>query len=100
MKTHSLKTWPEPFSALLRGEKPYELRKNDRNYQVGDVLFLREWDPATESYTSRMVFRAVCGITRGGQLGLSKDYCILGLRDATHAEKSRSIAELHLEGVL
>jgi hypothetical protein len=42
---HDLKTWPEPFAAVLSGAKRAEVRKADRNYSVGDTLVLREWSP-------------------------------------------------------
>ncbi|KAB7710960.1 DUF3850 domain-containing protein [Plesiomonas shigelloides] len=45
--THHLKTLPEHYNAVVRGDKLAELRKNDRNFNVGDCLLLKEW---TESY--------------------------------------------------
>jgi hypothetical protein len=39
---HSLKCWPQYFAALLDGSKTFEIRKNDRNFAVGDVLVIRE----------------------------------------------------------
>lgn len=36
-----LKTDPALFDAVVRGHKTHEIRLNDRNYQVGDVLLLR-----------------------------------------------------------
>lgn len=39
---HDIKCDAEPFHALKRGRKPIELRKDDRDYQVGDYLLLRE----------------------------------------------------------
>jgi hypothetical protein len=45
MSTHELKCWPDFFDAVVRGEKPFEVRKNDRGYQRGDVLVLRKYDP-------------------------------------------------------
>ena len=43
--THELKTWPEFFEATRCGRKKFELRRNDRNFQVGDELWLKEWNP-------------------------------------------------------
>lgn len=41
---HSLKILPEHFNAVENGNKNAEIRYNDRNYRVGDILSLREWD--------------------------------------------------------
>ncbi|HCO3755907.1 TPA: DUF3850 domain-containing protein [Escherichia coli] len=41
---HNLKILPEHFTPVLDGLKLAELRKNDRNFQVGDILVLYEWD--------------------------------------------------------
>lgn len=40
--THELKIYPEFFSAVCTGVKRAELRKNDRDYRVGDTLHLME----------------------------------------------------------
>lgn len=40
-----LKTWPEPFEAIWRGDKRYEIRKDDRGFGVRDQLNLREFVP-------------------------------------------------------
>lgn len=54
MPTHDLKIWPRFFSDVLSGIKTWEVRKvTDRNYQAGDLLRLREWDPGTGAYTGR-----------------------------------------------
>jgi len=39
---HELKTDPEVFTSLERGDKTFELRYNDRGFKVGDTLKLRE----------------------------------------------------------
>lgn len=45
-RAHELKILPQFFNSVIRGDKRAELRKNDRDYQVGDVLILREWTEA------------------------------------------------------
>lgn len=45
MSKHELKTWPEFFEPVAHGDKTFELRFNDRDYQPGDVLHLREFTP-------------------------------------------------------
>ena len=48
---HALKQHPERFSDVISGKKLFEVRKNDRDYKVGDLLALNEYDPETKSYT-------------------------------------------------
>jgi hypothetical protein len=76
--THYLKTWPEPYAATQAGAKSYEIRRNDRDYRVGDLLFLQEWNPTERLYTGREMFRLVTYKTSGGEWGLPADLCILG----------------------
>ena len=45
-KTHYLKSWPHHFWPVMRGVQPFEIRKNDRDFKVGDYLALQEYDPA------------------------------------------------------
>lgn len=45
MRSHNLKCWPEYFSEMARGTKSFELRHNDRAYQIGDILILQEFRP-------------------------------------------------------
>lgn len=52
---HELKTLPEYYEAVRLGEKPFEVRKNDRDYKVGDTLHLKEW--AAGEYTGRSLMK-------------------------------------------
>lgn len=51
--THELKTWPEFYAVEIRGQKRFEVRRNDRDFKVGDELLLKEWDPKEHNYTGR-----------------------------------------------
>lgn len=39
---HVLKTDPDLFNASWEGKKPWEIRRNDRNFQVGDTVTRQE----------------------------------------------------------
>jgi hypothetical protein len=43
MTTHDLKCTETFWDAVASGKKPFELRLNDRDYQVGDILLLRRY---------------------------------------------------------
>jgi len=59
MQFHELKTWPDPFDAVFSGQKTAELRLDDRRFAIGDVLVLREWDPADGDYSGRTCYRHI-----------------------------------------
>ncbi|WP_331384989.1 DUF3850 domain-containing protein [Bacillus badius] len=42
---HELKIYPQYFKAVVSGKKSFEIRKNDRDFKVGDTLLLHEFDP-------------------------------------------------------
>lgn len=51
---YAVKSWPSFFSAMISGEKRHDMRdKRDRDYKVGDVMLLREYDPFGAGYTGR-----------------------------------------------
>lgn len=43
--THELKIWPQFYCRVADGSKTFEVRENDRGFQPGDTVVLREWDP-------------------------------------------------------
>lgn len=83
-ETHELKTWPEMFEDILISDKNFDYRKNDRNFQIGDVLRLREYDPKSEEYTGRSLDVLVHYIVENAppEFGIPKGYCIMGIRPA------------------
>jgi len=79
---HELKTLPAYFERVADGSKTFEIRRNDRGFQAGDTLHLREYNPAgdhdkcpddqcqTKRYTGREAFRKVGFVAAGTLFGL------------------------------
>lgn len=105
MQRHVLKTWPPYFAAVANGSKPFEVRKADRNFAVGDTLELaefvpcpdcqgagaRRWDPQVRAfmaccvsphgqYTGARLRVAVTYILEGGCFGIADGFVVLGIR--------------------
>tara|TARA_R110000851_G_scaffold268071_2_gene420675 strand:+ start:6446 stop:6877 length:432 start_codon:yes stop_codon:yes gene_type:complete len=86
MSTHDLKVWPEFFGDLQDGAKLFELRRDDRPFEEGDWLKLREWKKpdilaATPGgYTGARCMRQIAYVLRGAlEHGLQDGFVILGL---------------------
>jgi hypothetical protein len=60
---HELKCWKEYYQAIVDGIKTFEIRQNDRNFQVDDILWLREWSSDLGIYTGRNCRKKVTYIT-------------------------------------
>lgn len=86
-KTHELKTDPEVFEAVAKGLKTYEIRFNDRDYQVGDTLVLLETAYTGQEmkagqpleYTGRGCPFKVSHILTGPIYGLQDGWVIMSL---------------------
>ncbi len=78
--THKLKTWPEYYQAVESQEKTFEVRKDDRNFQVGDKLHLLEYDPKYDKLTGRFLFKKISYKLTGGSFGIQEGFCVLGLK--------------------
>jgi ASC-1-like (ASCH) protein len=79
MKTHYLKTWPPYFERIKNGQKTFEVRKNDRDFQVGDTAILNEFNPKTQEFTGDEVIRIITYVLHGGQFGIESGFCVFGL---------------------
>ncbi|MFB0841812.1 DUF3850 domain-containing protein [Paenibacillus oleatilyticus] len=65
-RVHEVKTLPQYFEPAATGIKKFTIRKNDRNYQVGDTLLKREWHSGA-GYTGREAVFTITYITEYGQ---------------------------------
>ena len=79
MKRIEKKILPEYFEAVRSGRKTFELRIDEDNAEVGDIIVLREWNDG--QYTGRKIERAVSYVLRDcPQYGLTDGYCVIALQ--------------------
>jgi hypothetical protein len=79
---HVLKCWPEPFQAVVEHRKRFEVRRNDRDFAIGDYLRLAEWDPTVERFTGRQLLVRVTYVLSGPEaetFGLRRDHVAMGI---------------------
>lgn len=81
---HELKTWAPYYDAVKRGEKTFEVRRDDRGFQRDDIVILRRcvqsasglWDVECDYHGKpkhEMRFR-IGWILTGGQFGIEPGY--------------------------
>jgi hypothetical protein len=75
----------------VSGAKRFEFRENDRDYQVGDVLALADWEPQTAKYSGRHANVRVTYLFAGGAFGLPAKFCVMSI-DALPQEVSDVVA--------
>jgi hypothetical protein len=84
----ALKTDPLLFAKSWHGLKPYELRLNDRNYRVDDLLLLKETTHSGQAiaageplcYTGRWMLIRITDVLQGqGLYGLQADWVTMSV---------------------
>jgi len=91
---HILKTWPNYFDAVKRGEKPFEVRLDDRGYQKGDILVLQRTSETVRhqvdtDYHGKPKYelrKRVTYVLSGGHFGIEPGYVVMGLEDLSAGE--------------
>ena len=79
MKKIKKKCLPEYYQAVRKRTKTFEIRKDDADYEVGDILELQEWDG--EKYTGHKMAREITYILRDcPEYGLQPGFCILAIQ--------------------
>ena len=84
LREHDLKIWPSYFEAVKSGVKTFEWRRNDRDFAVGDILRLQEFEPAGSTtfggvYTGRELFAEIT-YKAEGVFGIPEGYCVLAIK--------------------
>lgn len=95
---HVLKTDPAVFQDVLDGKKTFEIRFNDRGYQVGDLVVLKETKFTGQQmksgeplvYTGREIQKRISYVLSG--YGLHEGWVILAIQDIK-ATKTQAVPE-------
>lgn len=87
MSKYTVKSWSNFFQAIKAGKKLHDLRDlKDRDYRVGDILTLREYDQFAGTYTGDQLDVEVTYITSNrtpcafSSSALDSDYAILSIK--------------------
>jgi hypothetical protein len=90
IRFHQLKTWTEFYDALVEPDinkrKTLEIRKNDRDYRVGDYLLLNDYDKNLEKYCGRSCWKKITHIVKGKPF-LPEDTVALSIIDESPSIK-------------
>lgn len=89
------KIMPYYFNEILKGNKTFELRKEDDvKYEEGDILILKEIETiisykeiSADDYTGRFAISRIGFVLRNFE-GLSDDYAIISLKDTQFCDLS------------
>jgi hypothetical protein len=87
---HELKTIPPYFDDVLSGEKTFEVRRNDRPFNKGDLLALNEFIPETQCYTGRSCVVAIEYIL-GDPEYVKDNFVILGIKPCAVSRSSEGV---------
>ena len=82
MKIHDIKCLETWFNLAKTGYKTCEVRRNDRDYQSGDLLVLREWIKKTGQYTGEFIIGIITHVLNDADFteGLQPGYCVLSYK--------------------
>ena len=90
MREHKIKVNAAYWEPILEGDKNFEVRRDDRGYQKGDILVLQKWDNENSRYffdgysiSSPIIElrREITFILPGGQWGIEPGHVVMGLRE-------------------
>lgn len=83
---HGLKCLSQFFDAIVSGTKTSEVRRDDRGYQVGDVMILNRINGEFPEILDPQCTPVVCEIThvlRGEEWGIVKGFVVLSFKKLT-----------------
>lgn len=83
MKIHRVKCYSRWFAEVTAGSKQFEIRRNDRDYKVGDLLELNETRDA--EYTGRAALYKITSVLPDTDFpdGIKSGFAVIGIEPVT-----------------
>lgn len=83
MKIHRVKCFERWFAQVTAGEMAFEIRRNDRAYEVGDLLELNETRDA--EYTGRAALYKITSVLPDTDFpdGIKSGFAVIGIQPVT-----------------
>lgn len=92
-RTHWLKTWPASWHAVKDGTKTAEVRFDDRDFRVGDLVRLLLYHPCggtsghfadargcpSDMHKATSLTREITHVLYGGRFGIEPGFVVLSL---------------------
>ena len=81
---HKVKCRTNYYDAIVAGDKKFDVRRDDRGYQKGDILHLQKYDGDKLRYVTSShgepysIQKPIKYILTGGQFGIEPGYVVLG----------------------
>lgn len=105
MRIHELKCHTDYFEDLITGEKTFEVRKDDRFFEVGDYLALNEVQAEGLCVSEELLYTGRCCLVSISYILADSEYCkdgyvILGIRPCRvsqidHAQRLGGISSVY-----
>ena len=91
--THELKIYKEYADAIIKGEKTFEIRLDDRHYMLGDRVHFYEVSdgrPVAHPITDKLYeITYVLHGTTESWWGLQKDWCVFSIKEISEEKEDQ-----------
>jgi len=82
-QNHSIKCVNPFFQDAWDSLKSFEIRNNDRNYKVGDLILLNEYDSKNDSFSGRKILGVITYIAKYPK-GLKTNFIVFSFHHLIH----------------
>jgi hypothetical protein len=82
-----VKCWTSYFEQVRSGAKAFEARAADRDYRVGDLITLLDFDPRAQTFTGWEITRTITSsLAEGEHPAVSPGHVVFGLSQLPPAD--------------